>query len=120
VSKTQHLRHTQYEGLSFGPENEIQFGIKGGFPPGEIVISEDHPLYDELWAAEGPYLEVVDDAKGAKVYVSPIEPDREFKSKAAMVASVRAAAKAGNSMARMWLEQQDIPVVGPPKDEDAK
>jgi hypothetical protein len=119
ASKLIHLRHTQYEGLSFGPDNEIQFGIKGGFAPGEIVISDDHPLYDELWAAEGPYLEVVSDEKAAKVYVSPLDPEREFKSKAALIAHVRAEAKNGNSLARMWLEQNNVATEAP-KDDDAK
>jgi hypothetical protein len=97
------LHHTMYEGLAFGPEKEIQFGPRGGFDLGMWVGPEDHPLLPALFAAEGAYLEVVTDVVDARVYVSPIDPDREFKSKPALLAHLRAAAAKGNKLAKDWL-----------------
>jgi hypothetical protein len=97
------LHHSAYEGLQFGPEGEIQFGIRGGFEPGYCVIDDDNPLLPDLFAAEGPFLEVVNTSPVPKVYVSPIDPDREFKSKPALMAHIRAAAKAGDPTAEAWM-----------------
>jgi hypothetical protein len=99
------LHHTQLEGLHYGANDEIVFGLKGGFAPGEWSGPTDHPLYDALWAAEGSFLEVVDKSGPAKVYVSPLDPSLEFKSRQAMLAHVREAGRSGSAMAQMWLEQ---------------
>lgn len=104
MGKKVKLHHKLYDGLAFGAESEIQFGMRGGFEPGYLVIDEEHPLYDALWAAEGANLEVVDETGPARVYVSPLEPDREFKSRPALLAHIRAAAKKGNKLAIAWLE----------------
>lgn len=97
------LRHKESDGLTFGPNGELQFGIKGGFLPGELEVDTDHPLYARLWELEGGFLEEV--GKGpAKVYVDPLGSDTEFPSRQALLAHVRAEAKAGNSLAIAWLE----------------
>lgn len=100
------LHHKEFEGLVFGPDSEIKFGLRGGFEPGYCVIDDEHPLYDELWRAEGHALEIVDaDGGPPKVYVSPIDPAKEFKTKAGLLAHIRKAAKDGNAMAKLWLEE---------------
>ena len=99
------LHHTQFEGLTFGPDSNIQFGIKGGFEPGYWIGDEEHPLLPDLFAQEGPFLEVVTTAPVPKVYVSPIDPEREFKSKQALMAHIRAAAKSGDTAALAWLKR---------------
>lgn len=104
MGKKIRLRHKESEGLQFGPESEIKFGVRGGFPPGITVVDEDHPLYDRLWELEGANLEVVDESGPAKVYVSPIDPEREFKSRASLLSHIRAAAKKGNALAVAWLD----------------
>lgn len=110
------LRHTAYEQLSFGANNEIQFGPKGGFDLGEVVIDTDHPLYDALWAAEGPFLEVVNTRKNT-VYVSPIDEDLEFTSKAALTAHIKAEAKKGNAVAIAILAGKNEPEPEPELDD---
>lgn len=113
AGKIVRLRHREYEGLRFGPDNDIVFGIRGGFAPGEVEISTDHPLYEELWRIEGASLEVVDTSGPPRIYVSPIDPTREFKSKEAMLAHVRETAAGGSALARMWLEQNNIAPIAP-------
>lgn len=98
-----HLRHKLHEGLSFGPDNELQFGVKGGFAPGEIIVDEDHPLYDQLIELEGSQLEEVSEGP-TKVYSDVLGTDAEFPSKQALMAHVRAQAKAGNALAIAYLE----------------
>lgn len=105
------IRHKELEALTFGPGGDdefgiIQFGPKGGFAPGEVVIDEDHPLYDELWAREGAQLEVVTDGP-PKVYISPIDSS-EFPSRAALLSHVRNAAKAGDELALAWIKRADV------------
>lgn len=106
-----HLRHRQYEGLVFGPHGDIAdniaFGVKGGNLPGEWVGDDSHPLYKALWDAEGPNLEVVDDTGPARVYVSPLDPEREFKSRPALLSHIRAVARGKSElapMAKAWLD----------------
>lgn len=101
------LHHKHFDGLQYGPEGEIQFGIKGGFEPGYWIGDEDYPLLADLLASEGDDIEVVTEKDVAKVYVSPIDPEREFKSKPALVAHVRAAAKSGDATAIAWLKLHD-------------
>ena len=96
------LRHKTLEGLKFGPNSEIKFGLAGGFAPGELVIDDQDPLYSLLWELEGPNLDVVPDGP-ARVYASPIEPGREFNSQAGLLAHVNAAAKKGDELAKAWL-----------------
>jgi hypothetical protein len=97
------LHHKEAEGLVFGPESEIKFGIRGGFEPGFTVVDEDDPLLPLLLATED--VEVVNEAGPARVYVSPLDPDKEFKSKAALMSHIRSAAKAGDPTAVAWLER---------------
>lgn len=104
TTKTVHLRHKQSEGLAFGPNNELQFGVRGGFAPGEIIVEEDHPLLELLIELEGDNLEVVPEDDGpVKVYVSPLDPDKEYKTRAGLVGAMRKAAKDGNAIADLWL-----------------
>lgn len=103
------IRHKEFEGLTFGPGDDveygtIQFGVKGGFPPGEAIVDEDHPLWDDLWRREGANLEVVSDGP-AKVYVSPIDPSLEFPSRPALLNSIRIAAQTGDPVAVAWLRR---------------
>jgi len=82
------LRHPDYEGLTFGPRGELQFGIKGGFPPGICIVDEDHPLLPSLFALE-PSVQVVRDEGPAEVYVCPTHTDRTFRIKSALIAHMR-------------------------------
>lgn len=96
------LHHKTLEGLQFGPNNEIKFGLAGGFPPGDLIIDDGHPLYPLLMELEGPNVDVIPDGP-AKTYMSPIEPGREFNSQAGLMAHVTAAAKKGDELAKGWL-----------------
>jgi len=107
-SKTITLRHSEYEGLHFGGSDDIVFGLKGGNAPFEWTGPADHPLLDDLWAAEGTFLTVVDHSGPPKIYVSPIDPEREFKSREAVIAHVRELAEQGSAMAQMWLKQNKV------------
>lgn len=102
---TVHLRHKEHEGLVFGDgEDSIKFGLRGGFAPGEVIVDTDHPWYPELMRREGHLLEEV--TKGPKkVYVSPIDPDIEYGSRAELEAALQAAADDGDALAVAWLQQ---------------
>lgn len=103
------LHHKYFDGLQFGggtpPDGVIQFGPRGGNLPGIAVVDENNPLLDALFASEGEAVEVVTASKVARVYVSPLDPDREFKSRPALIAHIRSAAAKGNGMAKAWLAQ---------------
>jgi len=111
------LRHKELEGLYFGPDNEIIFGIRGGFPPGETVVDDQHSLYAKLWELEGANLEVVGEGV-AKVYVSPIDPALEFPSRAALLASIRREAATGDAIAVAWLARNGDVDDEPDDDDD--
>lgn len=96
------LRHKTLEGLKFGANNEIKFGLAGGFQPGELIIDDQDPMYPLLMELEGPNLDVIPDGPPAR-YMSPIEPGREFASKQGLIAHVTAAAKKGDELAKGWL-----------------
>lgn len=88
MGKMVRLRHPEHEGLVFGPNSEIKFGIRGGFPPGIVEIDEDDPLYALLLELE-PTVEIVNEGGPAQVFLCPIHPDKEFKAKIALLAHLR-------------------------------
>lgn len=77
------LYHPEYEGLSFGPNNDIVFGLKGGNAPHYAIVDEDNPMLDQLLAKE-PRVEIVTEIGPSVVYGCPFHPDLEFKTKGAM------------------------------------
>lgn len=67
------LRHKQYEGLSYGPNNEIQFGLRGGAGPFEALVDEDDPLVTALLAEDSNVEIVQPKGQADKIYVCPID-----------------------------------------------
>lgn len=83
-----HLRHRESEGLQYGPNGEIKFGVRGGFAPGEFIGDDDDPLVQAVMAAE-PVDVVHEPGEKAVVYVCSEHSDREFLSKNALASHVR-------------------------------
>lgn len=82
------LRHPRFEGLVYGPNGEIQFGLRGGHAPGIAVVDEDDPLLPALFRDE-PEIEVVTEVKAAVVYVCSEHPGEEYRSKQALAAHMK-------------------------------
>ena len=104
TAETVTLHHKTYTGLQYGPNSEIVFGPRAGQLPGYAVVPADHPLLPQLLEDEGANVEVVDDQLGgAKAWVSPIVPGREFTTQQGLIQHVKAAAKKGDALAEAWI-----------------
>lgn len=82
------LQHPRYEGFVFGQNNEIRFGLRGGFAPGYAIVDEDDPLVTALLEAE-PEVVVVQPAGPTQVFLCQTHPDKEFRTKNALLAHLR-------------------------------
>ena len=84
------LFHPRYDSLSFGQNNEIQFGLKGGFEPGHVIVDEDDPLVTLLLQLE-PDVVVVQPEGPTQVFLCPLpaHADKEFKTRHALLAHLR-------------------------------
>lgn len=77
------LYHPEYEGLHFGPNDDIVFGLKGGAEPHYALVDENNPMLDQLLAKE-PLVQIVTEKGPTVVYGCPFHPDLEFKTKGAL------------------------------------
>jgi len=84
------LHHRLYEGLAYGPNNEIQFGPKGGAAPGYALVDEDDPMVSALLAEDADVEVVRDNGAPAQIFMCAEHPDREFKTKAGLLAHLNA------------------------------
>jgi len=72
MAKKIRLFHPEYAGLNYGADREtgIQFGAKAGLPDHIAEVDEDHPLLQDLMAAE-PTIQVLQEAGPTQVYPCP-------------------------------------------------
>lgn len=77
-----HLKHRLYEGLAYGGAGEVQFGLKGGFLPGEYIGDDADPAVQALLAND-PDVEIVRPDGPKQVFVAT--DGQEFSTKAALL-----------------------------------
>jgi len=76
------LFHPEFAGLSYGPNNEIQFGPKAGQADFTAVVDEDHPLLPSLMA-QFPEIKVITTEGGpTEVFPCPFGDHEDFKTRA--------------------------------------
>lgn len=78
-----------HESMSYGPNNEIQFGRKGGFAPFIWQGPADHPMLEGLRRDEPRIQELRPEGEKAANYVCLFHPDKEFKTRASFDAHLR-------------------------------
>ena len=84
------IKHRLYEGLAYGPNGEIQFGVKAGQAPGIAFVDEDDPMVHALMESDADVSVVVADGGRETVFICSSHPDREFATKSALNAHMRA------------------------------
>jgi hypothetical protein len=114
MGKTVHLRHPEHEGLSFGPNNEIQFGLKAGFAPGEVFVDVDHPLYQKLRELEPTLVEVTASGQ-TTVFGCPIHQDKVFATNLGLLNHMRSKGHAALVAVEAAKTKDDTPKGQPPR-----
>ena len=93
------IKHRLYEGLAYGPNGEIQFGVKAGQVPGVAFVDEDDPMVHALMESDADVSVVVADGGRETVFICSSHPDREFATKSALMAHMRAKGHDGTTKA---------------------